>query len=83
MAMGAGPGQQPATKDVYRALSSQMMMKDYHGFIMNGDISYARVSRTRGIAGATNGPRGRAAAAQEGLGAGGDSCRWQARPRSP
>lgn len=44
MAFGAGPGQQPATKLVYDALTAQLGRADYHAFVCNGDISYARVS---------------------------------------
>ncbi|GBF90301.1 hypothetical protein Rsub_02407 [Raphidocelis subcapitata] len=42
MAAGAGPGNQPATKYVYDAITAQMAKKEYHAFICNGDISYAQ-----------------------------------------
>jgi hypothetical protein len=44
---GAGPGQQPGTKEVYAALGKAVadasgQGKDYHAYFVNGDIAYAR-----------------------------------------
>jgi hypothetical protein len=41
MAAGAGPGNQPATKYVYDAITAQMAKNEYHAFICNGDIRCA------------------------------------------
>lgn len=46
MTMGSGPGQQPATRLVYDSIVKQMKAKEYHAFISNGDLSYARVRPT-------------------------------------
>jgi hypothetical protein len=45
--LGSGPGQQPATKEVYAALTKAVadasgQGKDYHAYFVNGDIAYAR-----------------------------------------
>lgn len=43
MTTGAGPGQQPATRDVFAALRRAAAAQEYHALVINGDISYARV----------------------------------------
>jgi hypothetical protein len=39
---GAGPGQQPATKEVYSALAARAAVRPYHAWVINGDIAYSR-----------------------------------------